>query len=127
MQTSPDKQKTSATQFLRMVVSGETEDAYRLFIAEKFVHHNPFFKAGRESLMKAMIENSVENPDKIIDICHVIGDGDLVAVYSHVRQNPEDKGSAVMHIFRFQNGMIAELWDIGMVVPQIEINTDGLF
>jgi predicted SnoaL-like aldol condensation-catalyzing enzyme len=32
-----------------------------------------------------------------------------------------------VHIFRFDKGMIAELWDIAMAVPAKNINENGMF
>ena len=40
------------------------------------------------------------------------------AVHSHARLKPEDLGGAVIHIFRFENGRIVELWDLGQPVPE---------
>jgi predicted SnoaL-like aldol condensation-catalyzing enzyme len=119
--------KESATRFLRLVASGEVQEAYRLFVADDFIHHNTFFAGKRQSLLKAMEENAVDNPDKILQVHKIISEEDLVAVFSHIRQNTKDKGAAVVHIFRFDKGMIAELWDIAMGVPAKNINENGTF
>jgi len=46
---------------------------------------------------------------------------------SSVRQNPQDRGGAVVHIFRFAGARIAELWDIGQPVPENSPNEYGMF
>ncbi|MBI3863906.1 MAG: nuclear transport factor 2 family protein [Planctomycetia bacterium] len=53
-------------------------------------------------------------------------DGNLVAVHSRVRPNPEDLGAVVVHIFRFENDRIAELWDVGQAIPKDSPNEHGL-
>jgi predicted SnoaL-like aldol condensation-catalyzing enzyme len=34
---------------------------------------------------------------------------------------------AVVHIFRFENGKIAELWDVGQAVPDGAVNEHSMF
>lgn len=71
--------------------------------------------------------NARQNPSKRLDILHVLEDGDLVAVHSHVRQTPDDRGAAMVHLFRFEGDRIAELWDIGQPVPAESPNPNGMF
>ena len=54
-------------------------------------------------------------------------DGDRVAVFSHVKQNPEDRGAAVVHIFRFAGNHIVEMWDLGQQIPDDMPNENGMF
>jgi len=90
-------------------------------------HHNAWFAAGADALREAMKAAHVQQPDKIFEVKQAIADGDRVAVHSHLRFKPEDPGLAVVHIFRFEAGRIAEMWDLGMQVPASSPNADGLF
>src|SRR5262252_9367640 len=103
----------SATSFLEMAGSGKVRAAYDRFVASDFIHHNQFFKGDRQSLMIAMEEAAKTHPNKAIDIEHVYEDGNVVITHSLVtRQDPAAPGIAVVHIFRFKDGRIAELWDV---------------
>jgi predicted SnoaL-like aldol condensation-catalyzing enzyme len=44
-----------------------------------------------------------------------------------VRQNPDDRGGALVHIFRFHGDRVVELWDIGQPVPEDSPNENGMF
>jgi predicted SnoaL-like aldol condensation-catalyzing enzyme len=44
-----------------------------------------------------------------------------------VRQKPDERGVTVVHIFRFDGGKIAELWDLGQPVPETSPNENGMF
>jgi predicted SnoaL-like aldol condensation-catalyzing enzyme len=77
--------------------------------------------------MTGMEENARQNPEKRLEILRALEDGDLVAVHSHVRHNPADRGAALAHIFRFEGDCIAELWDIGQPVPDNAVNANGMF
>lgn len=50
----------------------------------------------------------------------------MVVVHAHVRKDPADAGYAVIHMFRLEGRLIAELWDLGQEVPE-PINLDGMF
>ena len=121
-------QKEVAVSFLRMAGSGDVRTAYERFIAPEFVHHNQYFKGDRESLMIAMEEASQKSPNKSIDIKHVYEAGDTVITHSQVtRQDPNEPGIAVVHIFRFNNGRIVELWDLGQPMIKESPNENGMF
>jgi predicted SnoaL-like aldol condensation-catalyzing enzyme len=119
--------KDTAVSFLRLVGSGKVRDAYDRFVAANFRHHNGFFRGDRESLMKAMEENAGKNPEKVLDVKRTLEDGNYVAVHSHIRQHPQDRGGAAVHIFRFENDRIAELWDVGQAIPPDSPNQHGMF
>src|SRR5207249_2966132 len=106
--------KDAAVSFLKMAGGGNVREAYERFIAPDFIHHNQYFKGDRESLMIAMEEAAQKSPNKSVDIKHVYKAGETVITHSRVtRQNPAEPDIAVVHIFRFQNGRVVELWDVG--------------
>ena len=78
--------------------------------------------------MAAMEEASKTHPNKAIDVRHVYQDGDVVITHSLVtRQDPEAPGIAVVHIFRFRDGRIVELWDVGQEIAKDSPNENGAF
>ena len=122
-----DSNKETAVRFLKMASSGDVREAYSKFVAPGFRHHNPFFEGSAEALMAGMEENARQNPNKSLEVKRAIVEGELVAVHSHVRQTPDDLGAAVVHIFRFENGLIVELWDLGQPIPKESLNQYGMF
>ncbi|WP_438824789.1 nuclear transport factor 2 family protein [Bacillus sp. JJ1532] len=119
--------KDQAVSFLQLVASGNVDEAYQKYIGPGFRHHNPYFRGDANSLMLAMKENADLNPNKTLEVKHAIEEGEMVTVHSHVRQNPEDLGGVVVHIFRFQNDQIVELWDVGQPIPEDSPNENGMF
>ena len=85
------------------------------------------FRGDAKSLRDAMQENAQKNPNKILEIQRALQDGDLVAIHSRVRQNPQDRGAAVVHLFRFHENRIQELWDVGQAEPEKMVNEHGMF
>ena len=122
-----DVNKDIAISFLKLAAGGKVREAYSQFVGVGFRHHNPFFEGSAETLMAGMEENARQNPNKVLEVKRAISEGQFVAVHSHVRQKPDELGAAVVHIFRFENDRIAELWDLGQPLPQKSPNQYGMF
>ena len=122
-----DENKESAVNFLKLASSGNVRDAFLKFVGEGFKHHNPYFEGSAEALEVGMQENADQNPEKSLEVKNVIAEGDLVMVHSLVHHKRGDRGAAVMHIFRFENARIVELWDVGQEVPENSPNQYGMF
>ena len=82
---------------------------------------------GSMRLATAMDENARANPEKRLEILRTIAEGRLVAVHARVQHSPGASPAAVVHIFRFEDGRIAELWDIGQEAPLDSPNQAGMF
>lgn len=119
--------KDRAVSFLKLAAAGRVDQAYAEYVGAGFRHHNPYFRADAASLKAAMAENAAQNPGKSFEVKRALEDGDLVAVQSHVRQKPEDPGAAVVHLFRFENSRIVELWDVGQPITDEGPNELGMF
>jgi predicted SnoaL-like aldol condensation-catalyzing enzyme len=122
-----DNNKGVATSFLNLASSGRVDEAYSKFVGNGFRHHNAFFEGSMESLRAGMKENAIQNPAKVFEVKRVIAEGDFVVTHSHVQQKPGDLGAAVVHIFRFENGKIVELWDLGQPIPENSPDQYGMF
>jgi predicted SnoaL-like aldol condensation-catalyzing enzyme len=122
-----DSLKEIAVDFMTLVANGDVSEAYERHVGTGFRHHNPHFRGDANSLKEAMEANAVKNPNKVFDVQRALEDGEYVAVFSRVRQNPQDRGGALVHIFRFEGDRIAELWDIGQPVPEKLVNENGMF
>lgn len=124
---APQSLKEMAVSFLRLTASGQVCEAYSSYVGPGFRHHNAYFRGDADSLMLAMEESAAANPQKSLEVKRTIEEGDTVMVYSLVKQRPEDLGAAVVHIFRFQDGRIVELWDVGQPIPENSPNENGVF
>jgi predicted SnoaL-like aldol condensation-catalyzing enzyme len=116
-----------ATEFLTLASAGRARDAWREFVADDFIHHNPGFSGDAESLIAAMDVNAAEHPGKSLVIQRVIAEGPLVAVHSRVHLDRGGPTVAAVHIFRIESGRIRELWDVAQPVPADSPNENGMF
>jgi predicted SnoaL-like aldol condensation-catalyzing enzyme len=125
--TSIQAQKESAVDFLQLVVAGSIDEAYDTYVNMRGRHHNLYYAADFSSLKRGMIENHAQFPSKRLMVKNVIGDGRLVAIHSNIIMKTGEPGIAVVHIFRFEQGKIVEMWDIGQAIPLESPNRMGAF
>jgi len=97
------------------------------FIAPGYIQHNPAVETGREPL-KAFLDHIRQvHPEGVHDVKRMFADGDHVIVHYHVRRWPDDTGWAVIDIFRIEDGLIAEHWDVAQDVVTDGPNVNGMF
>ena len=116
-----------ATEFLQLCARGDVREAYDRYVSADFVHHNAWFPGDRESLLQAMEDSAAAEPNKSFEVKQVIDGGDRVAVLSHLKRANVDSEYAVVHIARFADGKIVELWDLGQEIPKDSPNALGMF
>jgi predicted SnoaL-like aldol condensation-catalyzing enzyme len=120
-------QKETAMDFLRLTARGEVDDAFARYAAPDFRHHNPHFAADAATLRAAMKENAGRFPHMVFEVQRALGDGPLVAVHSRAVMEEGGQELAIVHILRFEDGRIAEMWDIAQAAPVPMANRDGMF
>lgn len=118
--------KSIAESFLQLASSGKVGEAYEKYIHSDFIHHNAYFKGDRESLLRAMEENAQQFPDKTYQTLRMLEDRELVAVHGKVMLSPNSQWS-VIHIFRFKDDKIIELWEASQEVLEDSPNENGIF
>ncbi len=119
--------KNIAKDFLQLSSSGKVKEAFDKYASKDFIHHNPWFEGSADSIMKGMIENAEKMPTKVFEIQRVIHEGDLVAVHSKIKLSGDIPVISVVHILRFENDKIVEMWDIAQQQPDNSPNQNGMF
>ena len=120
--------KEIAGSFLKLAASGNIIEAYDRYVDHNFVHHNQYFKGDRRALMTAMADAYNKSPNKSIEIKHIYQDGDNVITHSKILRKTENLAPvAVVHIFKFKENRIVELWDLGQEIIKDSPNENGPF
>jgi len=98
------------------------------YLGDVYIQHNPLAADGPEGL-KSFLEFAKANmSDFKIEIKRVLADGNFVMVHVHATRGPEDRGSAVMDIFRLtDDGKVVEHWDVLQEIPEQAMNDNGMF
>ena len=114
-----EQSKEVVQTFVQMVFGEKrVREGAECYMREDYVQHNPRGRDGREAFIQ-MFEGFFERaPDLSLDVKRALAEGDLVALHSHFKLSPGEKGSAVVDIFRIEDGLIAEHWDVVQAVPE---------
>ena len=102
-------------------------------IAEKYVHpdyiqHNPYVATGREAFIKAVGGWMANAPETARwEIKRVIADGDYIVLHVHsFDTSKKSPGRAGVDIFRVENGLIMEHWDVWQDIPENMPHDNGM-
>ncbi|MGJ5641126.1 nuclear transport factor 2 family protein [Formosa sp. S-31] len=117
--------KEIAIAFLELVGKGVVKAAYERFVSKSFIHHNQYFEGSRAGLLKAMEDAENTHPNTALEVKHCYEDGDTVITHTLVVK--ADMELVVIHIFKFHDSKITELWDVGQVIDPNSPNQYGLF
>ena len=97
------------------------------FIHPNYIQHNQLAEPGRDGLKRFLDTIREATPEAVHDVKRAFVDGDHVTVHYHVRRWPGDAGWAVIDIFRIEEGVIAEHWDVMQDVLEGGPNPIGMF
>jgi predicted SnoaL-like aldol condensation-catalyzing enzyme len=106
---------------------GRVREAFMTYVAPGYIQHNPVARDGRDAAIAALEPYFASQPNAIREVQRIIVDGNLAAVHVRLRQNPQDRGFAVVDILRLENGMIVEHWDVIQAVPEHSANPHPMF
>lgn len=102
-------------------------EAFESWVHPDYIQHKPALPDGREAVI-TFLENLLKRfPDRLFTIHRVIASEDLVAVHYHSQASPEDRGFAVVDIFRVEACKMVEHWDVVQPVPEKSANDNTMF
>jgi predicted SnoaL-like aldol condensation-catalyzing enzyme len=102
-------------------------DAASKFIGERYVQHNPLIADGIDGFKTFVGFLRQTFPNLRGEIKRVFADGDFVILHAHGIRAPGQRGSAIIDIFRLDDGKIVEHWDVMQTIPEDAVNSNGMF
>jgi predicted SnoaL-like aldol condensation-catalyzing enzyme len=120
--------KETVVAFYNAAINDKDFEAASVYLGDKYIQHNPMAADGPEGL-KAFLDFAKENLGSFkVEFKRVLADGDFVIVHAHATSGqPDDRGSAVMDIFRLENGKVVEHWDVIQPIPETARNENTMF
>jgi predicted SnoaL-like aldol condensation-catalyzing enzyme len=120
--------KQVVTKFMtQFYVDKKVREAFETWVDPGYIQHNPMAETGREAAINFLEPFFAKNPNINYSIKRIIADGDLVAVHSHGKFAPDDRGIAVVDILRVKGCKVMEHWDVVQPVPEKAANTNTMF
>jgi predicted SnoaL-like aldol condensation-catalyzing enzyme len=127
-QSQLEKNKEIAVGFLTMIFNDhKVAEAFEKYSVPDYIQHNPYAATGAQAAIDFLGPYLEQNPEASTDIKRVIAEGDLVAIHNNPKANPNDRGRAVVDIFRIENGRAVEHWDVVQDIPEKSANDNTMF
>ncbi|WP_427967731.1 nuclear transport factor 2 family protein [Altererythrobacter sp.] len=111
----------------RDVLMALDSSAVDQYISPDYIQHSSLAEPGVQALKDWLDARAEDSPDAKQTIHRAFVDGDHVIVHVEVKRWPGDTGFAVVDIFRLEEGMIAEHWDVIQEVAQDSPNSNSMF
>lgn len=96
-------------------------------VDDSYVQHNPEVPDGKEPFVTFFTGFFNDNPQSRARIVRSATDGDLVWLHVQSTNGADDRGQAVVDIFRVDGGKIVEHWDVIQTVPEASANQNTMF
>ena len=119
--------KAAVLAFYDTAFTKKDVDALAVFMGPQYIQHNPRVPNGLEALKGFIGYLKKTSPLHKSEIKRVIVQGDLVVLHVHSVPEPGALGSAIVDIFRLENGKIVEHWDVMQPVPEKSANDNTMF
>ena len=123
-----EENKALAVALVEDVLMGRDPSRITDYInAENYAQHNPFIKDGLAGIVEAVEALTAQNNMfQYAEIHAVLGEGNFVLTVSEGQWNGTT--NAFYDLFRMEDGMIVEHWDVIQPVPTEDLaNTNGMF
>lgn len=122
-----ERNKETVIAFYDAAINDKDFEKASQYLGDKYIQHNPLAKDGPEGLREFLEYAKVNLPDFRTEFKRVLADGNFVVVHAHAKANPEDRGMAVMDIFRLEDGKVVEHWDVAQPIPETSMNDNTMF
>ena len=119
--------KKTVVEFYEAAINRKDFEAASKFFGPRYVQHNPNAPDGIEGFKAFLGFLREKFPQSRSEIKRVWAEGDYVIVHVHAVRTPGARGSAIVDIFKLENGKIVEHWDVVQEIPEKAANNNGMF
>jgi predicted SnoaL-like aldol condensation-catalyzing enzyme len=119
--------KHTVMSFYEAAINQKDFAAAAQYLGPRYIQHNPTAPDGPEGLQKFLQFLREKFPQSHSDIRRMFADGDFVILHVHAVREPGTRGTAIVDIFKLENGKIVEHWDVRQDIPETAANSNGMF
>jgi predicted SnoaL-like aldol condensation-catalyzing enzyme len=102
-------------------------EAAAAILADDYIQHNPLVPNGKAPFVNFFTAFFKANPQSKGRTVRSATDGDLVFLHNHSTTSENDRGRAIVDIFRVKDGKIVEHWDVIQPIPEKAVNNNTMF
>jgi len=120
-----EKNKELVINFYKAVFTDKkVAEAFKKYATPGYIQHSPMATNVQATIefLQSYMDNT---PGHGWELKRALADGDLVALHVHSWSSPDDPGRAIVDIFRVENGMVAEHWEV--IQPVVKMEDRSMF
>jgi len=104
-------------------------DASRVdeFIHPDYIQHSTNAAGGREGLREFFKDRAARFAEVEMSIKASFADGDCTIFHIHTVRHPGDPGMSIIDIFRMEDGLVREHWEVLQEIPEALPHDNGIF
>ena len=122
-----ERNKKTVVDFYEKAINQKDFEAAAKYFGPRYTQHNPNAADGPEGLRAFLGFLREKFPQSRSEIKRVFADGDYVILHVHAVREPGSRGSAIVDIFKLEDGKIVEHWDVVQPIPEKALNANGMF
>lgn len=119
--------KKIVLEFYEKGLNQKNFEAAAPYFGSRYTQHNPSAGDGPEGFRRFIGFLKEKFPQSHGEIKQVFTDGDFVILHVHAVRVPGTRGSAIVDIFKLENGKIVEHWDVIQDVPETTASGNSMF
>ena len=119
--------KKLVIEFYEKAINQKDFEAASKYFGSRYVQHNPNAPDGIEGFKAFLGFLREKFPQSKSEIKRAFAEGDYVIIHVHAVRTPGERGSAIVDIFKLEDGKIVEHWDEVQPIPEKAANTNTMF
>ena len=122
-----ERNKQMVAEFYDLIINKKDYESAKKYMGPRYKQHNPLVKDWPEGLREFIEFLKANAPEAHSEIIQSFAEGDYVILHVHSLRQPNTRGRAIIEIFRLENGLIDEHWDVIQEIPETSANLNGMF
>ncbi|QCK87473.1 polyketide cyclase [Phreatobacter aquaticus] len=119
--------KRTVVDFYEKGLNQKDFEAAAVHFGPRYIQHNPVAPDGIEGFKAFIAFRKERTPQARGEIKRVFAEGDFVILHVHAKRDANDRGTAIVDIFRLEAGKIVEHWDVIQPIPETMAHGNGMF
>ncbi|MEV5498520.1 nuclear transport factor 2 family protein [Nonomuraea fuscirosea] len=119
--------KQTVLDFYEAAFNEKDFDTVAELVGDKYTQHNPQIADGPDGLQARLRHLKETFPALRVEVRRLLAEDDYVVGHVYAVREPGQRGTAIMDIFRLEDGKLIEHWDVMQEIPAEALNPNGMF
>lgn len=122
-----EENKQTVLAFYQAAINDKDHNAASKLLSHSYIQHNPRIADGLKGFREFVDTLKADFPQLRAEVKRIFAEGDHVIAHVHGIRVPGGPETAIVDIFRLEDGRIAEHWDVMQQIPDEARNQNGMF